>query len=174
MNSGLQSQCRECQLAWLRAKSGSLSRAEHAANRTAFETEPTRECWHCYQTKPIEEFYEYSQMPGRRHRVCRSCEADKMRTPELLAKAAAYARAPNRRKERAAAMKRWRVRHPLIVKAYRAVNTALRRGVLKREVCYKCQNPKTEAHHHLGYDHLHWLDVKWLCKNCHSAEHRTR
>ena len=28
-----------------------------------------------------------------------------------------------------------------------------------------------EAHHHRGYEQKYWLDVIWLCPNCHVAAH---
>lgn len=62
----------------------------------------------------------------------------------------------------------------LICGAERAVLEAVRRGVLHRpETCSRCGRPpkagrKIEAHHHLGYEVERWLDVKWLCKQCHN------
>ena len=52
-----------------------------------------------------------------------------------------------------------------------AVNNALRRGKLVRpDVCDNCRGgPRLEAHHHNGYENK--LDVRWLCRICHEAEH---
>lgn len=53
--------------------------------------------------------------------------------------------------------------------ARRAVQYALRAGNLIRpQVCSQCNAPcKPEAHHHRGYDRPQWLDVIWLCVQCH-------
>lgn len=53
------------------------------------------------------------------------------------------------------------------------VTNALRRGDLVRpSTCSRCQRLcKPQAHHHRGYAEEFWLDVIWLCKRCHTAEH---
>lgn len=54
-------------------------------------------------------------------------------------------------------------------KARRAVELALIHGCLHRpERCSLCPNSsQIEAHHHLGYAEEHWLDVIWVCLDCH-------
>lgn len=54
--------------------------------------------------------------------------------------------------------------------ARRAVATAIRTGDLERQPCLVCGQPG-EAHHHLGYEPEHWLDVEWLCRTHHKARH---
>jgi hypothetical protein len=46
---------------------------------------------------------------------------------------------------------------------------AIRRGELARQPCEKCGGQKSEVHHK---DYSEPLDVRWLCKPCHAAEHR--
>lgn len=56
-------------------------------------------------------------------------------------------------------------------KARRAVAKALRNGTLSKSPCEICgidDDRVLEAHHHLGYDEVHWLDVQWLCVRCHA------
>ena len=58
--------------------------------------------------------------------------------------------------------------------AHRAVQRALARGALVRSPrCEECgAETQTEAHHHHGYDKTHYLDVVWLCRDCHNrADH---
>ena len=44
---------------------------------------------------------------------------------------------------------------------------------LKREPCKDCgARRRVQAHHHKGYDKVHWLDVVWLCSVCHGRRHR--
>ena len=53
--------------------------------------------------------------------------------------------------------------------AREAVRRAVRSGRLVRVPCH-CGNAQTEAHHHRGYGE-HRLDVMWLCRTHHEAEH---
>lgn len=55
-------------------------------------------------------------------------------------------------------------------KARRAVANAVRSGKLAKTPCEMCgidDERVLEAHHHLGYDQAHQLDVQWLCVRCH-------
>jgi ribosomal protein S27AE len=74
-------------------------------------------------------------------------------------------------------MRRWRRSHPLteeqrrkdIARSYAGVY--LRRGKIQREPCKRCGAEKAEMHHH-DYDKP--LEVEWLCRRCHLAEHHPR
>lgn len=65
-------------------------------------------------------------------------------------------------------------------KAHRAVRAAIISGKLIRpEICSKCgQKPASakdgrsniHGHHHAGYDPINWLNVEWICANCHRKE----
>lgn len=71
--------------------------------------------------------------------------------------------------------KRSRQRHPERTKARHAVRAALRRGDLaKPRKCQECGKvtKKLDGHHHNGYDEEHWLDVVWLCEECHGKTER--
>lgn len=57
----------------------------------------------------------------------------------------------------------------LQIRAQAAANKAIKRGDLVRPaVCPKCGKGFPEAHHHKGYEPEYWLDVVWLCKQCHA------
>lgn len=53
--------------------------------------------------------------------------------------------------------------------AHRLVFSAVRRGSLVRQPCEVCGTARTDAHHPHGYDRP--LDVAWLCRVHHFAEH---
>jgi len=53
-----------------------------------------------------------------------------------------------------------------------SVWSRISRGKLIPKPCEVCGNPKTEAHHHKGYDAINTLDIRWLCKLHHAALER--
>jgi DNA-binding CsgD family transcriptional regulator len=55
--------------------------------------------------------------------------------------------------------------------AKQKVYLAVRCGLLRRQHCEKCNNPKTEAHHD---DYSKPLAVRWLCKKHHEEADRER
>jgi hypothetical protein len=61
-----------------------------------------------------------------------------------------------------------RKRH--LARKYLAI--AISRGKMIRERCEVCGDPKTEGHHHKGYEREFWLDVRWLCKKHHDEAER--
>jgi DNA-directed RNA polymerase subunit M/transcription elongation factor TFIIS len=73
-------------------------------------------------------------------------------------------------------MRSWRPDHPLtgdaLVKARARAMAGeyQRRGKLVPKPCEQCGSKKNvERHHHRGYDNP--LDVIYLCRRCHLAEH---
>lgn len=52
------------------------------------------------------------------------------------------------------------------------VSQNVRRGKLFKEPCKVCGELKVQAHHYLGYEREHWLDVAWLCKQHHPPADR--
>ncbi len=59
------------------------------------------------------------------------------------------------------------------VLARKAVCRAVKkRTLIVPDVCSGCLRvSKVEAHHHLGYEKTHQLDVVWLCRSCHAPLH---
>ena len=49
------------------------------------------------------------------------------------------------------------------------VNDAIKRGKITKEVCEVCGKEQAEAHHD---DYNKPLEVRWLCKRCHTEWHR--
>jgi hypothetical protein len=64
---------------------------------------------------------------------------------------------------------RWAAKNPLARWAHGATRGAVQRGLLEREPCQVCGDPKVDAHHP---DHTRPLEVVWLCRRHHKAEHR--
>jgi hypothetical protein len=79
---------------------------------------------------------------------------------------------------KAAKKRAWRLAHPGVDRRLRlahwTVDNAVRSGRLVRpETCSRCgAGGRIEAHHYLGYEPEHRLDVRWLCTACHGAAHR--
>lgn len=67
-----------------------------------------------------------------------------------------------------------RINNPNKYKARDALTRARRTGVLVTpDACEHCGNSeKSIQGHHWSYEPEHWLDVMWLCTECHGKEHR--
>ncbi len=84
---------------------------------------------------------------------------------------ARYYSDPEVKKRKAAQMRRYSApNHPLRSHhiARWKVQRALKTGALKKERCRECGAADAHAHH-VDYDRP--LDVTWLCRPCHKAEH---
>lgn len=88
------------------------------------------------------------------------------------------------REKYAETSKAWRIanreRYNQLVNAYyhrhkdrsyarKAVRRAVDNGLLSKPLtCQQCSKEcKVEGHHHKGYDKQFWLDIIWLCRECH-------
>jgi len=62
---------------------------------------------------------------------------------------------------------------PNQLRAWTAIRYAVKSGKIERPtICQECGGQRRiEAHHHNGYERLRWLDVRWLCGECHVAAH---
>ena len=51
---------------------------------------------------------------------------------------------------------------------------AVKKGdIIRPNVCCQClRSSRVEAHHYLGYDTKHRLDIVWLCVSCHHSVHK--
>lgn len=68
--------------------------------------------------------------------------------------------------------KQQRILNPLRMQARRAVGHYKKKHQDFQKPCLVCQNPKSEAHHHLGYNKEHQLHVQWFCKIHHVQIHK--
>jgi ABC-type nitrate/sulfonate/bicarbonate transport system substrate-binding protein len=72
------------------------------------------------------------------------------------------------------AVERWRRRNPEKFAAHQAVARARAAKKLTRLPCEVCGDPKSYAHHYLGYAPEHRLDVQWLCRIDHIRAHKSQ
>lgn len=133
-------------------------------------------CTRCKVVKPlVEGFYQDRQKRDGRCSVCRECSVKEKSAKyyEDPSKFSRYRREYSQRPERIAARveseKRQRAASPEKFKARIAVNNAIARGKMERLPCRDCGDPNSHAHHH---DYSKPLDVVFLCRACHAAEHR--
>ncbi len=65
----------------------------------------------------------------------------------------------------------WQRDNPEKCRAHSAVNRAKKSGTLIPQPCDACGSTKDIQAHHDSYDRDRWLDVRWLCPQCHGAYH---
>lgn len=65
--------------------------------------------------------------------------------------------------------RKWASSHPNKLRAQRAAQRAVRKGLIKRLPCRICSAVKVDAHHP---DYNKPLDVVWLCRKHHFMVHR--
>lgn len=76
-------------------------------------------------------------------------------------------------KKSAISVKKSTDRYPLRKKARNAARYAVATGGLIRpDSCAVCGKRCTPQAHHDSYEESQWLNVKWMCRSCHSEHHR--
>jgi hypothetical protein len=78
---------------------------------------------------------------------------------------------PHRKMLRIEKNKRQAEKHPEKINARIKTRAAIKKGVLTRQPCKVCGNPKVEAHHD---DYSKPFDVRWLCHKHHREVHGQR
>lgn len=141
-----------------------------------------RLCGGCKKEKPITEFYKHKR-DGYQAR-CKECKrvSDRERNKKrsaynkekyklwMASKGKQYYSRKGVRAAKAKAMRRYR-KNPILrmkMEARWQVNRAIKSGGLKKMPCSVCSNTKSQAHH---TDYYKPLEVVWLCRRCHDAEH---
>lgn len=72
------------------------------------------------------------------------------------------ARKPTRQRE-------WRNRHPQRYQAHKAVQNALRKGLIVKQPCEICGALRVDGHHR---EYGRPLEVQWLCRKHHVQHHQ--
>lgn len=120
---------------------------------------------YCTSCKTIKDLMPgpYAKVKGNSYYLCRSCNTarfQKYRKSEKGAENTKRAAA----KQRKYAHKKYLARN--------AVNEAIRAGnIIRPDECPNCDTITTVHAHHPNYDEP--LNVRWLCRKCHIALHRT-
>jgi len=134
-----------------------------------------KECFKCKVTKPLLDFYKHPKMSDGHVNKCKECNKNDVMEHRLknLEKLRQYDRNrgknPDRRKANTEITKIWRSEDRRRQKAHNAVSGAIKKGILIREPCCRCNETKSLAHHE-DYDRP--LDVMWLCQPCHKQRHK--
>lgn len=151
-------------------------------------------CFKCGTEKPLSEFYKHKQMGDGHLGKCKECTKDDVRNhrEENIEKVRAYDRSRGNLPHRVAARKEYsmtpngiaaamrsqikqRKEHPEKYKAHGKVSNSIRDGRLIRpDKCSVCGMGCKPHAHHWSYDEEHWLDVEWVCVNCHIDIHCER
>jgi len=69
--------------------------------------------------------------------------------------------------------KEYRAKNKEKTKAHNRLNYAIKIGKIKRLPCEVCGTTERVHGHHVSYEPKDWLNVNWLCKDCHKLEHMT-
>jgi len=132
-------------------------------------------CFKCNEIKPLDFFYKHSAMKDGYLNKCKECnkkDSSRNRYKNIDA-VRAYDRergkSPERRKLALEQNRRWRSEDKRRQVAHNAVSRAIKKGLLVKESCKRCNEEKSEAHHE-DYDKP--LDVVWLCSKCHKQRHK--
>ncbi len=145
----------------------------------------TKQCGKCEQDKPLAEFHK-GNTSYEKHFWCKSC-----RKHYHLQYYLDYLERGGRevvRRNRKRQASRNKERRPLLDKKYRlnknnqckcrarsAITRAKRNGgITPSTICEKCNGNENIEAHHWSYDEEHWLNVLWLCRNCHTALHEAQ
>jgi len=154
------------------------------------DTIQTKRCLHCKQIKPISEFHKHRRKSDGLQIYCKSCKKILSKKYRNSDKGKAtitkyqqtdrgkathnkavkkYQKTAKGKENRQTIQKRFYANNPNQEKATRAVNHAIRDGIIPRPDTLKCScgEPAKQYHHHFGYTPEHWLDVIPVCLNCH-------
>jgi len=145
-------------------------------------------CMKCNQEKEISEFYRHSKMADGTLNKCKECtkadvrknyrdnrdyyvqyEKKRANLPHRVEARNNYAQTIEGKIAARKSSLSFIKKNPEKRSAHIIVGNAIRDGKLIRQSCEVCGNKSTHAHHD---DYSRPLEVRWLCPQCHSDEHR--
>jgi hypothetical protein len=119
-----------------------------------------KKCKICKNSLPVQSFCaDKASLDGFATR-CRECNKGRIR--------AIQDKTPGYNREHS---KTFKQRHPEKRAAHKAVENALRAGMLTKLPCSVCGNTKSESHHE---DYTKPLEVIWFCRQHHAAHHEMK
>ena len=142
------------------------------------QSQDTKRCVFCHETKPLDDFYRNRTRPDGRQNYCRRCTAEKQgprskryyESHREQSKVAARTWSKVNRDLEYARKRALRKSHPEPVRLYGRVMYQIRKAIaegrlVRPEQCEACNLPcKPDAAH---YDYEQPLNVRWLCRGCH-------
>jgi len=161
--------------------------------------EKHKACFKCGETKPLSAFYKHPMMADGHVNKCKECnkrdvilnrldkveyynEYDRNRSyvgsersnAQKEAIRIKYRESEDFRNKRRDTLAKQRRDHPDKAGARQALSNAVRDNrITKPKVCSACGKTDCSIQgHHWSYLEEHWLDVVWLCTECHGKEHR--
>ena len=131
-------------------------------------------CFKCLEKKPLSEFYKHPRMADGHLGKCKECNKKDVQE-NYSANREQYAEyekkrwlRPERREAAIEYQRNRRAKNPIKYKANNLLSSAIKCGRAEKNPCQKCGDTVAEAHHP---DYTKPLDVVWLCRSCHLAEH---
>ncbi len=134
-----------------------------------------KKCSKCKIEKRLKAFSKNRCMKDGLHNECKLCKAERdckyQQTPEGKANHLRACRKHRKTKASKESYRKYRLDNPEKAKARSAVSGAIRSGRLVRpDFCEGCFQEKFVHGHHSDYDK--YLDVDWLCIECHIELHK--
>ncbi len=131
-------------------------------------------CFKCGIEQDIGNFYKHKEMADGHFGKCKACTKKDV-SENYQDKREAYAeyekrrwKRPERKKAAIRYQRKRRKNNPETYKARSALGNAVRDGRIEKQNCQQCGDTESQAHHP---DYSKPLDVIWLCRKCHLAEH---
>lgn len=131
-----------------------------------------KRCFRCGRFLDLDEFYRHPEMADGRLGKCKECTKGDSRAVYRADPRAANRRRSERRtpEQRRKNTERYHERYPERTRANGILARAVRSGRLLPQPCESCGSTERAHGHHDDYGKP--LEVRWLCRACHSKAHR--
>ena len=145
-------------------------------------------CFKCKETKEFSEFYKHSKMADGHLGKCKECtkkdvaktrddnieyyrayDRGRGKLPHRIKLNKKYIKTAEGKKTRKRGTTKYREKYPEKYAAVRLLESAVKRGIIKKGPCEICGKTKLVHGHH--DDYYKPLDVRWLCVKHHTEHH---
>lgn len=146
-----------------------------------------KKCFKCEKEKPLSEFYKHPKMADGHLNKCIECTkkesddrfielskdpnfilSERERNRQRYHRLGYKEKYECRGEQKKQIDQRYFENNPEKRKAHIIIGNALRDGKITKELCEKCGDPETQAHHD---DYSKPLEVNWLCVKHHNDRH---